>query len=233
MSSEFASPFPRDVGFACFEYSSPEPTVSGEFENLAASLFPEERSCFKAMGSLKRRMQFTLGRLAAHQSLEQAGLKQPGPLARIGSGEAAWPSGFCGSIAHSGLTACACAASTIKYRGLGIDIQYAAQFAGSSVIRRIASADEQIWIDGSADPELSLAMLFSAKEAVYKALFRHNGAGLGFRDVEARWNEAKSALEFQIDPSAIQRRSWEWVARAGLTAVVRKNRFAVLTGVAL
>jgi 4'-phosphopantetheinyl transferase EntD len=151
-------------------------------DHLDTELFPEEEL---ALGRAvdRRRREFVTGRACARKALAELGL----PATPVGSGpdgEPLWPPGVVGSITHcEGYRACAVARSSAVL-ALGID-------AG-----RDAPVSEGVWEDIAHGPEEELrtrapeargphldAVLFSAKEAVYKAWFPLERRWLGFDDV--------------------------------------------------
>ena len=151
-------------------------------DHLEVELFPEEEL---ALGRAvdKRRREFVTGRACARKALAQLGL----PATPVGSGprgEPLWPPGVVGSITHcDGYRACAVARSNAVL-ALGIDAE------------RDAPVSERVWQDIAHGPEQELrvrgakargphldALLFSAKEAIYKAWFPLEQRWLGFDEV--------------------------------------------------
>jgi enterobactin synthetase component D len=143
----------------------------------------------------KRRAEFVAGRRCAGQALAEAG----GPLAdRLVRGNdrlPVWPCGWLGSISHSGAWAVAVAGRSAQYLALGIDIQELISLeAKDGVEPLVATAGEMArvhalvlcggghrradacWWDEMRDETAlpqrrALTLLFSAKEALYKALY--------------------------------------------------------------
>jgi 4'-phosphopantetheinyl transferase EntD len=99
-----------------------------------------------------------------------------------------WPGGVVGSITHCrGYRACA-VASANDVAALGVDAQ-PNEALPPGVLERIATARErEVTMRRVAlsahTPVNADTLLFSAKEAVYKAWFPLSGRGLGFKDVE-------------------------------------------------
>lgn len=130
----------------------------------------------------KRRREFTTGRACAHQALRQLGLEavaiDSGP-----HGEPLWPTGIVGSITHcDGYRACVVARCE-DVRAIGIDAEPDRPLP-DGVFEQVAFGREP---DLVADREAGVCMdrlLFSAKEAVYKAWFPLTGRRLGFDDLE-------------------------------------------------
>lgn len=121
-----------------------------------------------------RRAEFTAGRCAARAALARLGLP-PVPLPRDRRGPALWPPGVTGSISHGAGQVLAAVAHGSALAGLGIDVEAAGAFVP---LDEIATSDE-IAALGSRDPVL----LFSAREAAFKAQFTLTGRMLEFRDL--------------------------------------------------
>ncbi len=126
----------------------------------------------------KRRRDFALGRACARAAL---GL----PDAVIGRGEDGrphWPCGFTGSITHTLGYAAALAARTSDYVSLGVDAERVGGVA-EALIPRLFDEEERSWLAGQGPIErpAMAAMLFSAKEACFKA--SDAGRVLAFRSI--------------------------------------------------
>lgn len=147
-------------------------------EVVEAELFPVER---EALGRAveKRRREFVTGRALARTALTRLGA----PAAAIPSGsrgEPVWPAGIVGSITHcAGYRACAVARSSSAI-ALGIDAEPNLPLP-PGVLEEVAHGPEREALEGgfAADPG---RLLFTAKEAVYKAWFPLTGRWLGFED---------------------------------------------------
>jgi len=95
------------------------------------------------------------------------------------NGAPAWPPGFMGSLAHDKLMAVGTIARSAEFSGIGIDVE-AAEPLDDEVIQVVASRSEQQQfcrspIDGK--------LLFSIKEAVFKAVNPTDRVFLEFHDV--------------------------------------------------
>jgi 4'-phosphopantetheinyl transferase EntD len=156
-------------------------------DRLDIDLFPSER---EALGRAveKRRAEFTTGRACARQALTRLGADvvaiPSGP-----HGEPLWPAGIVGSITHCrAYRACAVARSE-AVAALGIDAEPNDPLpagVGEEVVRGreldlIVEWSARMPQEDQVDP---LRLVFSAKEAVYKAWFPLTGRWLGFEDVE-------------------------------------------------
>jgi 4'-phosphopantetheinyl transferase EntD len=101
-------------------------------------------------------------------------------LPRSASGAPVWPDGIIGSLAHDADIAVAALASRRDYTGLGIDIEPAHPL-DHDLLDIIATPSERRAID---DDLLQAHVLFTIKEAVYKATHPIDGVFLEHHDVE-------------------------------------------------
>ncbi|MFJ2868902.1 4'-phosphopantetheinyl transferase [Kitasatospora sp. NPDC087314] len=120
--------------------------------------------------SPRRQRQFTAARTLARQALTELG-HPPTPLLPGPGGAPDWPSGVAGSITHcTGYTACA-ATRTTHLAGLGIDAEPAEPLP-HGVLDLTATADERRHLTRLPCGQTPWdRLLFSAKEATYKACY--------------------------------------------------------------
>jgi 4'-phosphopantetheinyl transferase EntD len=165
---------------------------------LDAALFPEEE---RALGRAvdKRRREFVTARACARRALQQLGLP-PVAIPAGARGEPRWPAGVVGSITHcAGYRACA-AARTEDLVTVGIDAEPNEPLP-DGVLGEIARAEERERLRELARLEPSVRwdrLLFSAKEAVYKAWFPLAGRWLGFEDATVSVDLARGAFEARL-----------------------------------
>jgi 4'-phosphopantetheinyl transferase EntD len=127
-----------------------------------------------------RRAEFVAGRLCARDAL--AGLGAPSTTVPRGSdGAPEWPAGFVGSISHTADFAFAAVARSAQVRALGLDVERIARFQTTKITRLVTTPAERALFDFSTD---MLAIVFSAKEAVYKCLYPLLRRVLGFDAIE-------------------------------------------------
>ena len=148
---------------------------------VEVDLFPEEeRSLGRAVE--KRRHEFLTGRACARRALTDLG---HGPVAIPSGdrGEPLWPGGVVGSITHCrGYRACA-VASAEQVRSVGIDAEVDEPLS-QGVLEAIAFGRERAMVARPGAGVCLDRLLFSAKEAIYKAWFPLARRWLGFEDVE-------------------------------------------------
>lgn len=131
----------------------------------------------------QRRREFATGRLCARRAL--AGLGREWVAISVGQRrEPLWPPGVVGSITHcAGYRACAVAEAR-SVAALGIDAEPNDDLP-ARVTERVARGEELAMVARLAADIPSICwdrLLFSAKEAVYKAWFPLTGRWLGFGD---------------------------------------------------
>jgi enterobactin synthetase component D / holo-[acyl-carrier protein] synthase len=197
---------------------------------LDIELFAQERA---ALGQAvdKRRREFITARACARAALARLGLP-PVPIASGERGEPCWPAGVVGSITHcAGYRACALARMG-EIATVGIDAEPHEPLP-RGLLADIARAEERPWLTEMmrSDPDVHWdRLLFSAKEAVYKAWFPLARRWLGFEDAVVTVDRARGAFHARLlvagpplggrDLRALEGR---WLVRDGL----------VLTAIAL
>jgi 4'-phosphopantetheinyl transferase EntD len=118
-------------------------------------------------------------RIVARSLLSRLG-KPPGAIVRSPSGAPVWPEGIVGSLAHDAVVAVAAVARRRDFASLGIDVEPAAAL-DVELLDVVATPRERERI--GRDP-LQVRLLFSVKEAVYKAVYPLDGTFLDHHDVE-------------------------------------------------
>ena len=103
---------------------------------------------------------------------------------RSASGAREWPAGYTGSVSHQGTTVVGAIAPTDRMTSIGIDVERL-DSRGVPAIDGLDAA-EQPWPVSDAEGR---SILFSVKEASYKALHPILGHPLGFADVEVSWRQ--------------------------------------------
>jgi 4'-phosphopantetheinyl transferase EntD len=162
-------------------------------------LFPLEQAILGSQALQRRRSHFALGRAAARDALVELGLA-PTPIGRGPEREPLWPEGIVGTISHSGDLALAIVGWRSDYAGLGVDIEGFSPGVSARALRLVCTASERVWL--ACRPENWRTVLFSAKEAVFKALFPIERVWLGFADAELTFDDAAGAFEARLLKSA-------------------------------
>ncbi|WP_344669252.1 4'-phosphopantetheinyl transferase family protein [Catenulispora yoronensis] len=133
--------------------------LAGELEHIA-----------RAVPS--RRAEFVSGRTCARLALARLGLG-PRPILAGARGEPKWPRGIVGSITHCAGYRGAVVARSAQIASVGIDAEPNAALP-EGVLDAISLPAEQAWIERLSTTHQGVSwdrLLFSAKEAVYKAWY--------------------------------------------------------------
>ncbi|MFE4870898.1 4'-phosphopantetheinyl transferase [Streptomyces sp. NPDC056682] len=150
--------------------------------DTAVALHPEEERLLDALPA-GQRPDFVAGRLAAARAL--AALGTEGPVLRAGR-RPLFPTGVRGSISHCTGHIGVCIASTNPaVAATGIDLERTDRLSRGAA-RLVCTPREREWIARARRPESRLSVLFSAKEAIYKALSGLSPRDPVFHDVELR-----------------------------------------------
>jgi 4'-phosphopantetheinyl transferase EntD len=164
---------------------------------LAEPLFPEEEAAI-ARAVDKRRVEFALGRTCARRALAELGVS-PVALPQRDDRSVQWPEEAWGSITHADGICIAIAARRAHHAGIGIDAEVRERVK-RDLWRHIATEREQLWLSTAPDETVAAAratLLFSAKEAFYKAQFCVSRAWVGFHDAELTF-DAGGAFEVRL-----------------------------------
>ncbi|OLP62452.1 hypothetical protein BJF93_22590 [Xaviernesmea oryzae] len=143
----------------------------------ARLLTAEEAEAFAARPLAARRASGA-ARATARALLAAEGLGEAF-IGRAPTGAPVWPEGFVGSLAHDEAMAVAAIAPKARVRSLGIDVEPAAPLEAE--VAALVHIAEDV-IDG-VEAGLAARVLFSAKEAVYKACFPLDGIMLDYADI--------------------------------------------------
>lgn len=152
-----------------------------------AVLFPEEEARI-APAVEKRRREFTTVRHCARLAMARLGIP-PAPLLPGERGAPAWPDGVVGSMTHCAGYRAAAVALADEVRTVGIDAEPALPLP-EGVLRITSSAEERARLAEHAVRFPDIAwdrLLFSAKEAVYKAWFPVTRRWLGFEEADVEF----------------------------------------------
>lgn len=165
-------------------------SVFGPIADYRSALLPgEARAVDRAVESRQR--EHATGRVFARTAIAALGIVAA-PLLTGPAREPIWPAGIVGAISHSRSLAWAAAARQDSgIIGLGIDLEQFGRLQ-PSLYRRLFTREEVRFIEAT-DAE-SATLLFSAKEAIYKAVFPLAGRFIGFQEVELTINAQRNAF---------------------------------------
>lgn len=161
----------------------------GRVGDHTEDLSPEEHDLIRDANPA-RRNSFATGRRLAKAALSHLGISLK-PILR-NERRPVWPEFVVGSISHTDHLAVGAVASSMRYQGIGVDVEVISA-VDERVANRVLDEEERDWIASLQLPEWRTA-LFSAKEAIYKATNPLTDEFLGFRDVTLKIDE--SALSF-------------------------------------
>ena len=165
-----------------------------------------------------RRLEFATARACARRALRALGL----PASTIPRGahrEPLWPQGVIGSITHCQGFRAAAVARARDLRALGIDAELDEPLP-RDILEHIAGAQERTALQGLPRSLNADRLLFSAKEAIYKAWYPLTHQPLGFEEVRLRLLPDQGAFAAQLlHPSA-----------AAVAAATLQGRFLVRAG---
>lgn len=167
--------------------------------------------------SQNRKTEFIAGRFCAHEAMELANI--PSGHIRIGEkGEPIWPSDIVGSITHSHGYAAAAVARKADVLSLGLDAEIDEPLS-SKVLRRISNDQEQGWAEtvGGVLIQHPGKVLFSAKEATYKAWYPITHEWLGFREAFIDFHDQENTFTVHIRKNGpIREMHGKYVIRKGV-----------------
>jgi 4'-phosphopantetheinyl transferase EntD len=192
-------------------------------------LFPEEQQLI-AHAVEPRRREYAAVRSCARACLGRLGYAQVPILPGVG-GAPTWPAGVQGSMTHCAGYAAAAVGPDRRISAIGIDAEPDAPLP-DGVLDLVATPAERDRLAGTQPGPDGLnwdRLLFSAKEAVYKAWFPQVGEWLDHQQAEIIFNpqeETFAALLSRdgliVDGRHIRRLHGRWIRNQGilLTAVV-------------
>jgi 4'-phosphopantetheinyl transferase EntD len=159
----------------------------GRISDKQGPIFPvEELAISRAVA--KRRDEFVAGRTCAREALHALGY----PAVALPVEEdrrPAWPNDVVGSIAHSGEWATAIAANRDRFAGIGVDIERDEPLE-EDLYAMVLRPEERQLLSQSTNSGFSAIdvakLIFSIKEASYKAVSHRIGRWVDFQDVSVR-----------------------------------------------
>lgn len=168
------------------------------------SLPPEEEP-YVARAVPARRREFAAGRAAARLALSRFGVERP-ILLPDEDRCPIWPEGIVGSISHTAEIAIAAVASASKCPVLGVDIEKrwaVHEDLGALVL----CAEEQRALAAlpSDHQDEARTLIFSAKEASFKAYYPKTRHRLGFRDARVQFDPEARSFECHLVHSSSPR----------------------------
>ena len=193
------------------------PYISSHFieasDGLVSELFEEEKVHVE-YACEKRVKEFSAGRMAARRVLRELKVK-PCAIGAEVSRAPIWPEGCTGSISHSHGKVIAVACSTRDYHCLGLDIESMGRvwrLDYKKMILRPYEIEKMSRVSLGEDAYTTL--IFSAKEAFYKAQYTVYKQWLNFLDAEINIDESTRRFSIKcekVDQRVYQFQGWFWV----------------------
>ena len=158
-----------------------------------AELSADEHDAF-SKAVTRRRDEFSTGRWLARRTMAELGL-EAGSIARGEQRQPIWPVGTTGSITHADDIAAVAVSPADACRSVGIDLELW-QRVTSDLHRKLFTQAELSRL--SSQPEMAAGLIFSAKEAGYKATYPLAGRFIGFHEAEidVDWQAGQFAIRY-------------------------------------
>jgi 4'-phosphopantetheinyl transferase EntD len=155
-----------------------------------AELHPLEMEFAERMRA-SRRLEFTCGRAVARRAMAPLG-HGAAPVLMARDRAPVWPENIVGSLSHTSTACIALAAPAQEYVSLGVDLEPDEPLE-KNLIAEICNNDENRWLlRQPQDKRGQLARLvFSAKEAAYKAQYPLTKAVFGFDQMSVSFDFPK------------------------------------------
>lgn len=150
------------------------------------ALHPEEARILAPRTCEKRRVEFAIGRAAAHLALKQLGSEITEPILHGPGGEPLWRDGIAGSITHCFPWSAAVVVNSSNHFVIGVDLETTDGIQGTDISHLVCREAELDWVRRGNFKE-RLTMIFSAKEAVYKAFYPVCLRYIDFKEVGLTW----------------------------------------------
>jgi 4'-phosphopantetheinyl transferase EntD len=175
---------------------APGIAVVESVDKTPAPLFPEEAAVVSRAVE-KRRREFALGRECARRALASLGVPAA-PLLPGKNRVPVWPQAIVGSITHCDGYCAAAVGPVASFSAIGIDAEVHRPLS-ASIIKMIARPEERL--DLQTLPRNGInweCVLFSAKEAVFKAWYPLTNTWLEFSDVSLRIAPATRSFRAEL-----------------------------------
>jgi 4'-phosphopantetheinyl transferase EntD len=153
----------------------------GPNDDDEVTLHPEEAELARTMGPARRR-EFAAGRGCARRAIAELGVPG-GPVLRGLRRAPSFPDGVVGAITHTNGFCAAAVARGDAFAGVGLDAERDEAISERAAARICAPGElAALRALSGRTPESWAAIVFSAKETLYKAYFPLTGFFIGFRD---------------------------------------------------
>lgn len=153
--------------------------VARDPREAPAAVDPVEQGAVK--NAVPRRVaEFHAGRAAARAAMVELAFP-PAPVAMGADRAPIWPEGVTGSISHTDKACVAVVGDSRDWAGIGVDLEEATAL-DPLLVAQVCSKSEQAWLglQPPKDRGLMAKLMFSIKEAAYKAQYPLTGKLFGF-----------------------------------------------------
>lgn len=181
------------------------PTVAvavAEPADFTGKLLAAEQACLSPRAVESRRRDFTAGRMCARRALAALGLP-PVPVPSAADRSPVWPPDVVGTITHTKGYCAAAVARADEIRSVGMDAeQHKILDAG---VRRLVLLPEEVTQCERLPTDISWpALIFSAKESIYKVWHPVVGIWLDFRDALVEIDPDAGSWTARISPAKVE-----------------------------
>jgi 4'-phosphopantetheinyl transferase EntD len=170
-------------------------------DDWAGDLLPAELACLSDRAVPSRRRDFTAGRVCARRALAALGLPAA-PVPAAPDRSPIWPIGVVGAITHTHGYCAAAAARAGEIRSIGLDAERHREL-NAGVRRMICLPEEEADLAGLPAGVSWPAVLFSAKETVYKLWHPVVGTWLDFHDARVTLDPDAGTFTARIAPARL------------------------------
>lgn len=156
--------------------------LRGDPREIKGELYAAEQALI-AKACAGRQLEFRAGRILARALLYELGI-EGFPLLMGEKREPLWPQMICGSITHLPDICLVAVAEKTKVYGLGLDVARVLD-VGREIWPTFLTPAELSWVDSLPQTiaQRYAAMIFSAKETLFKCLFPVTHVWIDFKDV--------------------------------------------------
>lgn len=189
----------------------PELTTSSKLQSALAALIPDGVAAASGFAAIEpgafdyreegeplatavvaRRNEFICGRQCARTALAQVGFT-PCALPPDADGLPMWPRGSIASISHSRGLCCAVAAPVGSILSLGLDLEKTTRLSPRAMARVLHPLE----LNAVGGDQVIGSLLFSAKEAFFKAQFPHWRAQPNFKDLALQFDVSSKQMSIR------------------------------------
>ena len=156
--------------------------ITEPINTSAIEIYPEEQQYIKNAAQA-RVAEFSAGRSCAKKALTQLGITNF-PLHVGKERQPVWPNTIVGSISHCKSHVGVAVAEKNHFASIGLDIETIKPLR-YNISSHVCTSKERQWLSqlSKEQHELMLILIFSLKEAIYKAVYAHTHIKLAFKDV--------------------------------------------------